>query len=91
MNDGEITGNPKPYSPVDREYAAAIKEGRQPNCPHCGKPLEIRLTEQGGICWVWDDELKCFEVQHEGSAHLPYCAKCLYEDASFVDHDLVEF
>jgi len=92
MSEVKITGTPKLHdSAVDLEYAAAKREGRQPNCPHCGAPLEIRLTEQGGICWVWDEELKRFEAQHEGTAHLPFCANCLYESIDFIDHDMVEF
>lgn len=89
----EITGNPKLQdSVVDLEYAAAKKEGRQPNCPYCGKPLEVRMVEEGGvICWVWDEDMECFDMQSSGVAHTPFCAYCQKEDWDFIDHDLVEF
>jgi hypothetical protein len=54
MIEAEITGTPKLHdSVVDKEYAAAKKEGRQPNCPYCGEPLEVWLREDGITCWVW--------------------------------------
>ena len=89
----EITGSPKLQgSVVDLEYAAAKKEGRQPNCPYCGEPLEIRMIEEGGvICWVWDEDAECFDMQTDSSSNAPYCAHCLHSDWDFIDHDLVEF
>ena len=77
-------------SAVDKEYAAAKKEGRQPNCPYCGEPLEVWLREDGITCWVWDEEAGCFDKQG-GTSNAPYCARCLHSDWDFIDHDLVEF
>jgi len=34
-------------SKIDLEYAAAKKEGRQPICPFCGEPLEVKIREDG--------------------------------------------
>ncbi len=87
----EITGNPKLHdSAIDLEYAAAKKEGRQPNCPFCGEPLEVRLKEDGTTCWIWDEDAGCFDRQG-GTSNVPYCAFCMKEDWDFIDHDLVEF
>jgi len=92
MSKVEITGNPKlTDSVVDLEYAAAKKEGRQPNCPYCGKPLEVRITERGGVAWVWDEAMGCYDMQSEGTPHLPYCALCLAEDSDFIDYDMVQW
>ncbi len=89
----EITGSPKLHgSAVDLEYAAAKEEGRQPNCPYCGKPLEIRMVEDGGvISWIWDEAMGCYDMQSDGTSHAPCCARCLKPDWDFIDHDLVEF
>lgn len=87
----EITGNPKLHdSKIDLEYAAAKKEGRQPNCPYCGKPLEIRMESRNTICWVWDEDMGSFDMQ-SGTIGTPYCAHCLKADMDFIDHDLVGF
>ena len=92
MNKAEITGTPKLHdSAVDLEYAAAKKEGRQPVCPYCGEPLEIRIREDGSVVWVWDEAMGGYDRQSEGTPYLPYCAHCLKEDIDFIDYDLVEF
>ena len=91
MAETEITGTPKLNdSRIDLEYAAAKKEGRQPNCPFGGEPLEIRLREDGMTCWVWDENLEGFDKQG-GSSNAPYCAYCLHSDWDFIDHDLVQW
>ena len=91
MSKGEITGTPKMQdSVIDLEYAAARKEGRQPNCPFCGKPLEVRIREDGGTVWRWDKVEKRYEPQSEGDANPPYCAYCLEADWDFLDYDFIQ-
>ena len=81
----------KTESPVVNEYAAAKKEGRQPICPYCGNPLEIRMKEDGIIYWIWDEDMGCFVMQRDSISDIPYCAHCLKEDWNFIDHDFVGF
>jgi len=90
MSEVEITGTPKLQdSKIDIEYAAAKKEGRQPNCPFCGEPLEVRIREEGGTVWAWNEDIKRYEAQSEGNANPPYCAFCLREDWDFLDYDFI--
>jgi len=77
-------------SKIDLEYAAAKKEGRQPICPFCGEPLEVKIREDGETWWRWDKVMKYYEPQSEGDANPPYCAFCLHEDWDFLDYDFIK-
>ncbi len=91
MSEGEITGTPKlEDSKIDLEYAAARKEGRQPICPFCGEPLEVRIDERGGTWWKWDEDGGCYEAESESSGNPPYCAFCLHGDWDFMDYDFIQ-
>jgi hypothetical protein len=39
-------------NPILEEYRKAKLEGRQPNCPFCGKPLEVTQTQYTDIFWT---------------------------------------
>jgi hypothetical protein len=77
-------------SKIDIEYAAARKEGRQPVCPFCGEPLEVRIREDGGTWWRWDKVTGSYEPESEGVPNVPYCAFCLHEDWDFLDYEFIQ-
>jgi len=77
---------------IAEEYEQAKREGRQPNCPYCGEPLEINETQYEHIRWRWDEEQGGYVKQDDdGDADRPYCASCHTEDWDFIDFDLVNF
>jgi NAD-dependent SIR2 family protein deacetylase len=73
------------------EYAAATREGRQPRCPYCKKPLEVQQTLRDRVIWTWDEKLKQYVKTCEDDADAPRCVACEEEDWNFVDHVLVRF
>lgn len=70
---------------IQEEYQRAIKEGRQPNCPYCGKPLEVTQTQATFIFWNWNEEQKRY-VKNDtgGDADKPYCVRCEAKDWDFI-------
>jgi len=78
---------------MKEEYKLAKKEGRQPVCIYCGKPLDKIIQSQlQVITWWWDKEKKCY-VKDDciEDADKPFCASCDKEDWDFVDEDLVDY
>lgn len=68
------------------EFKAAQKEGRQPCCPYCHKPLEIGQTQRITLFWRWNPEKKAYENKvSEGDAYQPFCTFCLARDWDFLD------
>ena len=91
MSEAGITGTPKLHdSVVDKEYAAAKKEGRQPNCPYCGEPLEL-VMEGAHVCWAWDEVRERYVMGLDSTSTPPYCVHCGKKDWDFIDTDLVVF
>ena len=70
---------------VNAEYAAAKREGRQPICPYCKKPLEVRQNQRDQILWSWDEGLKLYVKTSDGDADAPYCVACQAEDWDFIN------
>ena len=65
-------------------YAEALKTGKQPNCPYCGKPLEVNSTQRVFIDWEWDKKLKKYvKDDSKGDADKPYCRACQTGDWDF--------
>ena len=69
------------------EYQQAKEEGRQPNCPYCGQPLEVRETQYEYLTWRWSEALGRFVKHKSGDADKPYCAKCEERDWDFLDEN----
>ena len=79
-------------SPILEEYQKAKKEGRQPNCPFCNRPLELSQTQYTDIHWTWNTEEKRYiKDDSSGDAEKPYCVHCDTKDWDFIDFDLVDF
>ena len=78
---------------MKEEYELAKKEGRQPICIYCGKPLdEIRQMQYEFIVWRWDKDKKCYiKDDDSGDTDRPFCASCEAEDWDFVDENLVSY
>lgn len=76
---------------IREEYELARKEGRQPNCIYCSKPLTIIQTQYVDLTWKWSEEEKRYKKFESGEAEKPYCADCGVHDWDFVDEDLVSY
>lgn len=66
------------------EFKAAIKEGRQPNCPFCGVPLVVILSQEEVFRYNWEDGAYCRE-ESLPCAGVPYCAHCLTRSYDFIE------
>ena len=70
---------------IKKEYKKAIKEKRQPNCPYCGKPLEVTQTHSTFINWNWDKKKgRYIKNDTDGDCDKPYCVYCEARDWDFV-------
>ena len=75
-------------SKITKELKAAVREGRQPQCPFCGLPLEVHQSEESLIRWRWSAEKQRYEQEESlPSAQMPMCAYCAESDWAFVDGD----
>jgi len=74
---------------IAQEYAAARKEGRQPNCPYCHQPLEVAVHQHVRISWLWEDGK--YIKSEDGDSDAPFCAFCKTSDWAFIDEDLVSW
>jgi len=69
---------------VQQEFAQAIQEGRQPNCPYCGKPLQVEQTQHDYIRWEWRRDHRQFLKATYGDAGAPHCMACGAADENFL-------
>ena len=75
-------------SEVLDEFKLARAEGRQPNCPYCGEPLdEVRQHQTEVIAWIWDEVKKEYTKHEDGDSDAPFCQSCGAEDWDFVDDE----
>jgi hypothetical protein len=61
----------------EQEFLNAYREGRQPRCLACLKPLIIEETVYRVRVWRWDEEAKRYRVSilDEGTER-PCCLEC---------------
>lgn len=78
-------------SEILEEYQRAKAESRQPECPYCRSPLEIKQTQLEYVLWKWNAKTGCYDVELDGEGSDPFCAACGTQDRGFIDHDLVDF
>jgi len=74
-------------SKITEEYQRAINEKRQPNCPYCDQPLEVRQIQYTDIKWEWDKKEGCYiKNDDSGDADRPFCVNCDMKSWDFVDN-----
>ena len=60
-----------------KEFGAALREGRQPNCPLCHLPLEVYQRRDTTIVYEWSVENKRYEENVcDEECGLPMCGNC---------------
>ncbi|MDD5510820.1 MAG: hypothetical protein PHI12_08420 [Dehalococcoidales bacterium] len=74
-----------------QEFTLAQKEGRQPKCVYCGKPLnEVKENQRTFITWRWSPTLKGYiKDDNCGDSEKPYCGWCEVHDWEFVNNDFI--
>ena len=78
---------------MEEEFELAKKEGRQPRCVHCGKPLDrVEETQLDFITWIWDKKTMSYIKQPPaGDTETPYCANCGAHDYEFTQNDFIDY
>ena len=69
-----------------QEVKDALREGRQPNCPYCGEPLEMEQTQVYLKTVSWSDEQHCYVKDYEEDdpeENAPVCMACGEEEWAF--------
>jgi ribosomal protein L34E len=76
----------------EQEMSFAYGKKKQPNCVHCGRPLdEVRQEQNEDIVWKWDKQLKQYKKTTDGTAEKPYHPACDSADWGYIDEELVSF
>jgi len=71
---------------VEQEYTKALEEKRQPNCPYCGKPLEISQHFYSDVVFRWEEAVgKYMKIDAGGDADEPECKSCGAADWNFAE------
>ena len=75
---------------VKEEIELAAAEKRQPKCPYCENPLEVRETQTVDLTWKWDNNKECYvKSEGEGTSYKPECANCETKDWEFTNNELI--
>ena len=76
------------------EFEEALKEERQPDCVHCGNPLD-RVSETQGIhlVWEWDNKRKQYSKSETdaGWSDKPMCDNCQTKDWDFTNNEWIAY
>jgi hypothetical protein len=77
---------------VEQEYRKALEEKMQPNCPYCGKPLEISQHFSSDVEFRWEAAIgKYMKIDAGSDADEPECKSCGAADWSFVEGSSASF
>ena len=88
----EINAKPLGKRSVKEEIELAAHENRQPKCPYCEKPLEVREIQDVDLYWKWDSKEKRYvKIEGEGSSNKPECANCETKDWEFTNNSLIKY
>ena len=70
---------------TEQAFQEALKEKRQPACPHCGQPLRVELIHTRVVRWYWNHSLRRYEREELNEpVGKPACMGCGVEDADFI-------
>lgn len=88
----EIKAKPLGKRTVKEEIELAKHEGRQPKCPYCEKPLEVREIQDIDLYWKWDKKKKRYvKTEADGCSNKPECANCEAKDWEFTNNSLIKY
>ena len=74
-------------SEVLEEFKRAKKEGRQPKCVYCKKPLVVIETQYIDLLWEWDKKQKKYiKSELNGDSDGPRCKNCETKDWDFTNN-----
>lgn len=80
---------PKSISDAIKE---AVNAGKQPLCPYCHAPLEVREMQTIALTWRWNPFQKNYvKTQDEGYSEKPECARCGVKDWEFTNNGVIKY
>jgi hypothetical protein len=70
---------------AEQAFQKALTQKRQPDCPHCGKPLVVELIHTRVACWFWNNARQRYEADEaDGGVEMPTCTNCGVADPDFI-------
>ena len=88
----EVNAKPLSERTVKEEIILAVHEKRQPKCPYCEKPLEVREIQDIDLHWSWDEKEKRYHKREgEGCSNKPECVNCETKDWEFTNNALIRY
>lgn len=70
---------------AEQAFQEALKEKRQPACPHCGQPLVVEVIHQRVVRWFWNTVSQRYEHEEaDGHVEQPTCINCGVADPDFI-------
>jgi hypothetical protein len=70
---------------TEQAFQEALTQERQPDCPHCGKPLVVELLHTRLIRWFWNHDRQRYEQEDAaGEVAEPVCVHCRVADPDFI-------